>query len=164
VLFQVSLQVRFVSANRPDAFNRPTSGIGIGPPSGKRHPIFGTNWNKSEFCMNVRNSKYLALTSGLLLGLPWSVSALFFLFFLPGCRFCCWQRKSGTTPTPLPYSTMPLSVFCCGISSEAGGLPGLNLWEPSSSFSQIHCCRPWFSGWQAVSSDSAQPGSVHGKI
>ena len=36
---------------------------------------------RSEFCMNVRNNIYLALTSGLLLGLPWSVSASFFFVF-----------------------------------------------------------------------------------
>ena len=37
--------------------------------------------DRSEFYMNVRNSIFLALTSGLLLGLPWSVSVLFFFAF-----------------------------------------------------------------------------------
>ena len=32
--------------------------------------------------MNIRKNIILALTSGLLLGLPWSVSILFFLVFL----------------------------------------------------------------------------------
>jgi apolipoprotein N-acyltransferase len=38
--------------------------------------------DRLEFCVNVRNNIYLALTSGLLLGLPWSVPALFFFVFL----------------------------------------------------------------------------------
>ena len=64
--------------------------------------------------MSKRNL-FLALTGGLLLGLPWSVSPLFFIIFIAWVPLCCWKRKPRITQTVTPYSIMPLSVSCCGI-------------------------------------------------
>ncbi len=67
--------------------------------------------------LNIRKNIFLALTSGLLLGLPWSVSALFFLVFFAWLPLLLLEEEVRHQPNPTPYSTMPLSVSCCGISS-----------------------------------------------
>ena len=50
--------------------------------------------------MNIRKNIFLALTSGLLLGLPWSVSPLFFLIFFAWVPLLLLEREVRHAENP----------------------------------------------------------------